>query len=70
VKTANPNCCGSHCRATTGEVQVLPAGGDGNLILCIACFDHELAWRRERNRELEKFAQFRLPSWEACEVYE
>jgi len=69
VVRTNPDCNGSHCQQRTGEVRVLPTGGDGNVILCRACFDHEIRWRRERNRELGDFAQFKLPAWEACEVY-
>ncbi len=32
----NNYCDGDHCRAETGEVRVLPYGGEGNLILCRA----------------------------------
>lgn len=49
---------------------MLPIGGSGNLILCRACFNYEIGWRRERNNELEEFAKFALPNWEDLEVYE
>lgn len=66
----NPNCDGAHCVSTSGEVRVLRSGGDSNLILCHACYRHELTWRRERNRELSKDAQFQLPDWESLKVYD
>jgi hypothetical protein len=44
--------------------------GDANEILCRACFEHEIKYRRERNRELGTFAQFALPTWEACKAYD
>lgn len=65
----NPNCDNDKCHSSTGEVRVLPTGGDGNAILCFGCFLHEIAWRRERNRELSKECQFKLPSWESLKVY-
>ena len=55
-----------------GEVRVLPLGSipdHGNLILCRACLERELIYRRERNRELSVGCQFRLPAWERLQVY-
>ena len=66
---SNPNCDGSHCLSSTGEVRVLPTGGGSNLILCCACHANEIRYRRERNRSLSKDAAFALPEWEALEVY-
>jgi len=66
----NPNCDGDHCRSNVGDVRLLPAGGDSNLILCRGCYEHELTWRRSRNRELGTAAQFDLPAWETLTVYE
>jgi len=51
-------------------VRVLPLAGNGNLILCNLCHGHELRWRRERNRELSREAQFDLPAWESLTVYD
>ena len=62
------NCDGSGPHAS-GEVRLLPTGGDGNLILCQKCFEYELSWRRERNRGLAPFAQFSLPTWESAKIY-
>lgn len=64
----NPMCDGSGpCSA--GEVRVLPTGGEGNAILCKSCFHRELAWRKERNRELSKDCQFKLPEWDSLNIY-
>lgn len=65
----NANCDGEHCRYQ-GEVRLLPMGSDGNLILCAACHAHEIAWRRERNRELSPDARYDLPKWASLEVYD
>lgn len=65
----NNDCCGSGPH-TAGEVRVLPAGGDSNLILCFRCFHRELAYRRQRNTELGEFAQFALPKWTDLKLYE
>lgn len=68
-RTHNPNCDGGHCRSETGEVRLLPLGGGANLILCRTCHEHELSYRRERNRELASNVRFDLPDWEDLEVY-
>lgn len=55
-----------------GEVRLLPLGHSehhGNLILCRHCFDHELLYRRERNRDLSKDCAFDLPAWNHCKIY-
>ncbi len=68
----NPNCCGGHCLNDEGEVRVLPLGKNphhGNLILCRYCFEHEMNWRRDRNRDLAKDAQFKIHAWDSLEVY-
>ena len=65
----NPNCDGSGpCRGT--EVRVLPMGGDGNVILCQACFNREMIWRKYRNRGLSEEAKYVLPTWHKLEVYD
>jgi hypothetical protein len=71
----NPNCDGGQCANEQGEVRRLPwsyldqAGSGAALILCRACYEHEMAFRQERNRELAPEARFDLPAWEALEVY-
>jgi len=69
----NPNCDNDKCRVPHSEVRVLPTGGRGdnqsNLILCQACFEHEIRFRVQRNRELAKDCRFDLPSWESLEIY-
>lgn len=65
----NPNCDGDKCRSPRGQVRVLPTGGDGNLIVCITCFQNEIAFRRDRNRELSDDCKFDLPMWTDLKVY-
>jgi len=65
----NPNCDNDKCASPHGEVRVLPTGGDGNAILCRACFEHELRFRRARNPELGPDCRFALPSWDSLAVY-
>jgi len=64
----NNNCDGSG-PCGMGEVRVLPTGGDSNAILCRRCFNREIAFRQDRNRDLAKDCQFDLPSWESLKVY-
>jgi hypothetical protein len=67
VNAHNNNCDGDNCQSATGEVRVLPYGGGGNLIVCRACYEHEMAFRKERNREA--WSPFDLPAWESLAVY-
>lgn len=64
----NPNCDGSG-PCDPGRVRVLPAGGDANMILCRCCFERELEFRRERNKELAGDCAFQLPAWTSLKVY-
>lgn len=65
----NLNCDNHHCRDAHGEVRLLPMGGGGNAILCIDCFNFEINWRKERNKDLGKDCQFKIPTWEQLTVY-
>lgn len=68
----NPNCDGDHCTAPHGEVRVLPLGTSphhGNLILCQSCFDYEIAYRRDRNRDLSPDCRFDLPDWKTLKIH-
>lgn len=65
----NPNCDNDKCRSEESAVRILPYSGGGNLILCRACFDHEIAYRRERNHQLTDDCKFLLPTWESLEIY-
>ena len=66
----NPNCDGGKCYFSVGEVRVLPLAGDGNLILCQTCFDHEIQFRKQRNKSLSKDAMFDLPLWNNMQAYD
>jgi hypothetical protein len=63
----NYNCDGGRCVRDRGQIRVLPTGGDANALLCHACFNHEMAWRRERIKE---GIPYELPKWEELKVYE
>ena len=71
MSATNPNCDGSG-PCSFGEVRVLPLGSEphhGNLILCRSCFNREIAFRQDRNKELSKDCAFNLPTWDSLEVY-
>jgi len=57
----NPNCDGDHCDGSA-EVRVLPVGREANAILCLGCYEHEMAFRREANFKVGK-ALFATPAW-------
>jgi hypothetical protein len=65
----NPNCDNYKCLHPHSEVRLLPTGGDSNAILCRTCFEHELHFRRQRNRDLSLDCRFDLPSWDSLKVY-
>jgi hypothetical protein len=69
MNTVNNYCDGSGPH-TPGDVKLLPTGGDGNAILCRACWLSEIRWRQGRNRQLGQFAKFTLPSWEDGKPYD
>ena len=69
IHVQNNMCDSNRCRSNVGEVRVLPTGGGGNIIVCRACFDHEIGFRRERNKELSRETAFPLPRWQDLEVY-
>jgi hypothetical protein len=67
----NPRCDGAKCKHNSGEVRVLPEGQDSNSILCRACYDDAMRYRRERNQELAAAntgSSFELPSWGSLKV--
>ncbi len=51
------------------EVRRLELGSGSGIILCRACFDREIAWRKERNKTLGYKCKFPLPKWETLEIY-
>lgn len=66
----NPDCDGSGpCSEIYREVKLLPTGGDSNAILCKNCFDREIKFRIERNKDLATDCQFQLPKWGNLETY-
>lgn len=65
----NPDCCGSHCRSETGQVRVYPLGGGGNLILCVACWEHENQFRRIKGRHYGRPEEWPELNWNDAEIY-
>lgn len=57
-----------HGHETRGEIRILPTGGGGNMHVCRAHFDHEIAYRQRRKRELRGGDEWWLPSWESLQV--
>ena len=54
----------------TNELRVLPSGGSSNILCSRRGYESEIAWRRERNKELEEGCQFKLPTWEELRIYD
>ena len=57
-----------------GQIKRLPLSREQGsaLLLCRACYEHEIRYRRERNRELAAAATgtaFELPTWDSLKVY-
>lgn len=52
------------------QVRVLPEGGQGNSILCYACYQQAMVFRMERNQELDGAGRLELPPWQSLKVYE
>ena len=72
MSESNAMCDGSGPCVPGGRVRLLPLGSipdHGNVILCRACFERELQYRRERNMELGADCQFELPAWADCAIY-
>lgn len=63
-----PGCDADLCTTDSGELRVLPTGGEGNAILCRACFNYEMRFRRDFNKHNE--ASLPLVSWPSLKVYE
>jgi hypothetical protein len=63
----NNMCDGGCCVTTDGEVRVLPLDEGSNLILCRACFEHEMAFRRDENKRVPVL--YEILAWESLKVY-
>ncbi len=65
----NTNCDKTKCTSSHSEVRLLPYGGGGNMIVCKACYEHEMEYRHDRNKETRE-DRFLLPEWEDLKVYD
>ena len=54
---------------TCKETRVLPYP-NGNIICGRKGYFREISWRKDRNKELAKEAQYSLPLWEDLRVYD
>jgi len=52
------------------ELRVLPTGGSSNALLSHKGYLKELAYRKERNKELGDAFKFDLPLWDDLKVYD
>lgn len=50
-------------------VRVIPLPGDANILAGLRGFRKEMNFRRERNKQLSKEAQFPIYNWEDLEIY-
>jgi len=67
--TKNYNCDGAHCVVPHGETRVYPLGSGANLILCMACFAHENAYRRARANKIKQPEEFPQVNWNTARRY-
>ena len=56
MSDVNPNCCGSKCVHSKGEVRLYKLGGGANLILCRECWAHENWYRHSRQYDYIQMA--------------
>jgi hypothetical protein len=68
-RNLNSNCCGDHCRNSTGEVRVYPLGGSANLFLCFSCWLYENDYRRRKGLRYNRPEDWPLLDWNTAEVY-
>ena len=66
----NEKCDGASCIKAVGEVRLLPQPAGGNAILCQACYRHEMAFRRDMNRDRPALYKYDIPPWKSLKVYE
>ena len=55
--------CDGACNRNNITVRRLDIGGGGGVFLCHFCWIHEMEWRKDRNKELEKQNQFDILAW-------
>lgn len=65
----NNNCDNDKCVDPNSEVRLLPTGGDGNMIVCQACYEHEMSFRRQQNAG-STHKLYHTPKWEDLTIYD
>lgn len=58
-------CDGCRCIA---EVRLLPVGDNDQMVVCLTCFNNEMAWRRSLNNCMPDDGQFPTPKWKSLKV--
>lgn len=53
----------------SNDVRILPTGGGSNIICSYRTYLKEIRFRKKRNKNLEPFCKFDIPSWESLEKY-
>lgn len=66
----NYGCENDKCVNSKSEIRVLPTGGDSNALLCRACFNHEIIYRKHRNKDLGTAFKFKIPDWNDLKIYD
>ena len=70
----NAYCDGGNCTDPNAETRKLPCG-QMNLIVCIDCYNKEIAFRKDRNIQLAKNGKgfgerWDIPEWDSLAIYE
>lgn len=64
----NPNCDHNRCTFFDSEVRLFPIGSGGNMILCRACYRHEVDYLMER-MATEHIEVSEIPTWSELKKY-
>lgn len=66
----NPNCDGNKCLDPNGPVKLYPLPGNGNLILCMACWANENRYRHVQGVHYKRPEDWPQLDWTKAEIYE
>lgn len=68
MSNKNSMCDGNNCRYEHGEVRLYPLGGNGNLILCYYCWEHENSFRYLQGKRYDP-KNWPQHNWSNGEIY-
>jgi hypothetical protein len=74
IQKKNLMCQGNHCQELTldnqSEVRLMPSvSGYDKYVMCLPCFNYEMAWRAQQNRVRPLSVNFAILEWSDLEVY-